>query len=163
MSMKRLSRIGLGIASLALAVTAYGQTDVTSQVHVDRAQIQAQRQEIVAANMTLTEQEAAAFWPMYREYRGELATTGDRTVKLIEDYAKSYDNMTDAQAETMLNDWLDIQKKNLDIHDKYVKKMKKVLPGAKLARFFQIENKLDSIVMNELANEIPLVPAAAKP
>jgi hypothetical protein len=35
--------------------------------------------------------------------------------------------------------------------------MSKVLPGRTVARFFQIENKMDAIIDYEMAGEIPLV------
>jgi hypothetical protein len=42
-----------------------------------------------------------------------------------------------------------------------VPRVRKVLPATKAARFFQIENKIDSIVNVTLASEIPLVPVKA--
>jgi hypothetical protein len=38
-----------------------------------------------------------------------------------------------------------------------VKQFAKVLPGTKVARFYQIENKLDAVVRYEMAGQIPLV------
>jgi len=164
MFLKQVARIGFGLAFMAGAVGAIAQTpagqDHSAEVQVDRAYIQAQRQEIVAANLKLTEQEGAAFWPVYREYRAELAGVGDQMTKLIIDYAKTFDTMTDANAQSMLDSMFDIQSKDLDIHKKYAKKMKGILPGLKLARFFQVENKLDLIVKSEISAAIPLVPAA---
>jgi hypothetical protein len=42
-----------------------------------------------------------------------------------------------------------------------VPRVRKVLPSMKAARFFQIENKIDSIINVSLASEIPLVPIKA--
>ena len=39
----------------------------------------------------------------------------------------------------------------------YVPKLEKVLPGAKVARYMQIESKIRAIVKMELAASIPLV------
>ena len=38
----------------------------------------------------------------------------------------------------------------------YLPKFKKVLPVKKVARFYQIENKLDTALLAELAEAIPL-------
>jgi hypothetical protein len=53
----------------------------------------------------------------------------------------------------------------IDIRKRYVRKFRKVIPETKLARFYQIENKLDAITNFALARQIPLVPqgAPAKP
>ena len=45
----------------------------------------------------------------------------------------------------------------------YVKKFKKVLPAKKVARYYQVENKLDAIIDVDLAREIPLVGAVPVP
>jgi hypothetical protein len=57
----------------------------------------------------------------------------------------------------MLDDYLDIQKKKIALKKKYVKKFKKVLTPKKLVQYYQTENKLDTIIMMELAAEVPLV------
>jgi len=160
-----LGGLGLSLCGMAAAqsgTTASSGTAATSgavedAMQLTRQMIQTERQTIVAANMDMTEPESQAFWPLYRDYRGEMAKVGDRSAALITDYAKSYETMTDLQAEAMLKELQEIAKKQLSVREDYMKKFKKVLPPKKLARFYQIENKLDAIVGYELASEIPLV------
>ena len=52
--------------------------DLTSDIALTRASIQLRRQAIVTAVMDLTPKEAEAFWPLYRDYRTEMAKVGDR-------------------------------------------------------------------------------------
>ena len=54
--------------------------DITSDVELTRAAIQLRRQALVTAVMDLAPKEAEAFWPLYREYRMEMAKVGDRLV-----------------------------------------------------------------------------------
>lgn len=129
---------------------------VEDAVQLTRQMIQTDRQTIVAANMDMTEAESTAFWPLYREYRGEMAKVGDRSAALITDYAKNYETMTDLQAEAMVKEAQEIAKKQLSVREDYMKKFKKILPPKKVARFYQIENKLDAVIGYELAAEIPL-------
>ncbi len=65
--------------------------------------------------------------------------------------------MTDAKAEQLLEDAQKYEQKVLDIRKEYVKTMRKALPATKLARFYQIESKLNAIGNLILASEIPLV------
>jgi hypothetical protein len=44
------------------------------------------------------------------------------------------------------------------VREKYVPKIRAVLPAQKAARFFQIENKLDALVNIAVTTQIPLVP-----
>jgi hypothetical protein len=43
------------------------------------------------------------------------------------------------------------------VQQKFVDKFKKVLPTVMVGRFYQIENKLDAIIMFDLAAGIPLL------
>ena len=106
--------------------------------------------------MDLTAPESQAFWPIYRDYRSDMAKVDDRLVDLIIVYAGNYTSMTDDMAAKLLNDYLDIERARLDVKDRYVPRFMSVLPAGKVARFFQVDNKLDKKIQAELAAEIPL-------
>ncbi len=139
-----------GFATAALA-------QVHHEIEITRAQVQSERQAIVADNLPMSEEQSKAFWPVYREYRGALAKVGDRYVTVIEDFAKNYDALSDVQAQSMIDEMFAIQKDELKTKTDWLPKFRKVLPAKALARFLQIENKLDTIVRFGLADEIPLV------
>ena len=130
--------------------------DMTSEVALTRAAIQVRRQALVTAVMDLEGKEADAFWPLYREYRQEMAKVGDRFVKVLDTYLKSYENLTDDQAKKILDEYLSIERARHSVKSKYVGKFNKVIPPKKVARFFQIDNKMDAVINAELAQTIPL-------
>ena len=147
---------------LTLCLTA-GAADVRAQMSETdalqqlRADIQADRQAVVAVNLKLTDAEGAAFWPVYREYRGELAKGGDRLQKLIQDFARVYDTATAEQAKPLVDEMLAIQRAEITVKEAYLSKFRRVLPEVKVARFLQIENKFDAIIRLGLANDLPLI------
>ena len=126
-------------------------------IELSRAQIQAERQAIVNRAMELTDSESTAFWPLYREFRTKMAEVTDRQVAVIKEYAASYNSMTDDQADHLMSDYQDFQKDKLKLEKDYVKKFKKILPTRKVARYFQLEHKLDAIIDYDLARTIPLL------
>jgi hypothetical protein len=130
--------------------------DILDEIALTRAAIQTRRQAIVTAAMDLTAPESQAFWPIYRDYRSDMAKVDDRLVDLIMVYAGNYTSMTDDMAAKLLNDYLDIERARLDVKDRYVPRFMSVLPAGKVARFFQVDNKLDKKIQAELAAEIPL-------
>ena len=140
----------------AIAGTLLAGT-IQNDIAVTRADIQADRKAIVAENMELTDAQATAFWPVYRDYRNELAKLGDRTVKLVSDYAASVDTLTDSQASSMTAEFLSIQKSTLKVKEKFLPKFNAVLSPKLVMRFFQIENKLDTILMIDAVDGVPLV------
>lgn len=147
------------IVAIAFVLAAAGSAmaqGAQNDVAVTRSDIQADRQAIVSHNMKLTDAQASAFWPVYREYRNELAKQGDRIVKLVSDYGAAYDTLTDAQATSMMTEYMSIQKDTLKVKDKYISKFSGVLPPKLVMRFYQIENKIDTILMAGAVDGVPL-------
>ena len=130
--------------------------DLTSDLALTRASIQLRRQAIVTSVMDLTPKESEAFWPLYREYRVEMAKVGDRMSKLLVQYSEQYDGLTDAQASQIMKDWVSVEKARMGVKDKYISRFKKILPARKVMRFFQADNKLDAVLQAQLASVVPL-------
>ena len=130
--------------------------DLTSDIALTRASIQLRRQAIVTSVMDLTPTESQTFWPLYREYRIEMAKVGDRVQKLLVDYSGQYDTLTDDQAKKIMKDWISIENAKMSVKSKYVSRFQKILPARKVMRFFQADNKLDAVLNAQLASVVPL-------
>lgn len=150
----RLSPALSVIATLVICLPAYGQN--AGETQAVRADIQAERTKIVAANLQLTEPEAAKFWPLYNEYRAKHSQIGDRAIALINDFAANYDALTDEKAKDLLKRQFDIEEDRSKLQRSYAGKFEKVLSPKKVARYYQIERKLDAMVAYEAAKAIPL-------
>jgi hypothetical protein len=119
--------------------------------------LKADKKLLVAENMGLTDAEGKAFWPIYESYQQDLLMQRARLGELIEGYAKNYNSMTDDAAKKLTDTFLSIKADYVKLVSSYVPRFRKVLPEAKVARFVQIENKVDAILNYELAASIPLV------
>ena len=153
-----MKNVAATVATLALALllAAPASAQPAGDVALTRAEIQKSRQAIVAKAIELTEEEGLVFWPAYRDYRLDMARLGDRLVRVIKELVDSNATLTDEQANRLLDEYLDIKTKEVAVRQKHVKAFRKLLPPAKVARFFQLENKLDAVVNYELAQIIPL-------
>jgi hypothetical protein len=149
---------GTSVAFAADAPTA--DTTLERDIQIAKALTEANRQATVAANVPLTEAQATAFWPIYREYRLEVAKQNDRLTQLIKTFSQQYTTMTDDEAKKLTRSYLDIDEKRLDLKEEYLKKFEKVLPGALVARAMQTEQKLDAMQNFTIARVVPLVPPA---
>ena len=134
--------------------TAESQT--SEDIRLTRLQINNERQALITKGMDLTPSEMQHFWPLYRQYRSETTKVGDRVVALITTYADNYQNMTDKVADKLLTEYVRIEQERARLKAHYLPKFKKVLPPKKVARFYQIENKLDTAILAEVAQAIPL-------
>ena len=77
------------------------------------------RDAIVKANLSLTEDEAKAFWPVYEDYRAAADEVQARTGKLIEAYAANVDEMNDTKAEAFFQEWLAVDRAELEMREAY--------------------------------------------
>ncbi|MEE8462389.1 MAG: hypothetical protein V3S50_09735 [Acidobacteriota bacterium] len=154
--MKYLSRIvWVVLFAVLLATPLWSQQE--KEIELTRLALQRQRDDLVNQFMQLTLKEVGPFIPVYEAYRTEMGKLGDRTQRVILDYAKNQDNLSDQKALAMLDEWLKIKEAELKLRMKSVEDFKRVLPPKKVLRFFQLDNKFDAIVNYNLSGSIPLV------
>ncbi len=124
-----------------------------------RALLQAGRADIIREDLRLSDEESAGFWPVYEKYRAKIMVVRNRQATMIMDFLRSYQAgaVTDEYAESLLKDNFDIKGDLLKIQEKFVRQFRKVLPALKVARFYQLENKMDAEVDAQLALFVPLV------
>jgi hypothetical protein len=161
-SMRVTTRMGLLVIALAVALAVVAVPTVAQDQQADtmqalRDKIRADKKLIIAENLPLTAAEAKAFWPVYDSYQQELSALNDRTIKLIKEYANNYQTMSDQTAKKLMDEYLAIDAARLKIRQAYVPRFRKVLREKQVARYYQIENKVQAMVNYELAAEIPLV------
>lgn len=134
-------------------VMAQQERDVIELV---KTQISGQRQALVAENMMLMAEESEVFWPLYREYQGQRNTMSDRRIALLRKFRDNFDGMNDEQSSEILDDWMKFEDDIQKLRKKYIKKFEKAVGGRTSLRFFQLENKLDTIIDYDLAQVVPL-------
>jgi hypothetical protein len=132
------------------------KAQVAEEIRLTREVINNERQALVTRAMDLTPGEMQRFWPLYRQYRVAASKVGDRIVSLITTYADNYQNLTDPVADKLLTEFVRIEEERARLKAQYLPKFKKVLPVKKVACFYQIENKLDALILADMAEAIPL-------
>ena len=134
---------------------AESETDL--QVLVDA--IRANRKALIAVNLGLNAEEAGKFWPVYDRYQQEINTTGDRVTAIVEDYITNYPTLSNEKALQLIKDYFAAEAERVATRQKYLPEFAKVLQGRAVARFYQIENKMDAVLRYELAGTIPVIEA----
>jgi hypothetical protein len=151
----------MALAAMAVvAVPAFAQDKAADNMQIVLEKVRADKKLLVAENMQLTEAEGKAFWPVYEQYQNELFLLRVRTARLITDYANAQEKMTNESARTLLDEYMTIESLGLMLRQVYLPEFRKVLPEVKVARYYQIENKIQAALLYELARNIPLAKAA---
>ena len=155
--------IGMSIAPAAAQDTpapatpekpAAGRPD--DNVEILREKMRADKKLVVATALELTDEEGKRFWPVYGAYQSDMVTHYDRYIKLLNDYLTAYASMTDAAASKLVTEFVALEADHAAIQKKYLPEFQKAVPGRKVARFYQLENKIRSVLRYDLAREIPL-------
>jgi len=126
-------------------------------VELLRANLRANRKNLMAQNMTLTADEATKFWPIFDQYRKEAIKPNDERWALIKDYAANYNTMTDAQAQDYIQRATDVDRQLLALRLKYVPIFEKVISAKKVALWYQIDRHIDLMINLQLSSVIPMV------
>ena len=114
-------------------------------------------QGLVAVNLELSPEEAAKFWPLYDRYQKEISAIGDRVISIVDDYTASFRDLTNDKALQLMENYLAAEAERLQVRRTYLAEFAKILPGRTVARFYQIENKMDAVLRYDLAATIPVV------
>ncbi len=133
-----------------------------SQKQLDIAAARAERKAVVGQNMSLTPKESKAFWPLYDAYEAKMDRIEDRHIREIKDFARHFQNLTNADARRKLDEVMAISRARLKVQSAYIPKFRAILSDVKVTRFFQIDNKLRALVQCQIAQMVPLAePSAA--
>ena len=119
--------------------------------------IRANRKALVSVNLGLSAEEAKRFWPLYDRYHKESDAIGDREAAIIQDYTASFRDLSNDKAVDLMERYLAAEAERAQVRRSYLAEFAKILPGRTVARFYQIENKMDAVLRYDLARAIPVI------
>jgi hypothetical protein len=148
--------VGLAIMMFATPGIVLGAANTDMEILAEK--IKADKKLLVGINMSLTNEEARDFWPLYDAYQKELQTVNRDLGGLIVEFAEAYAKgpIPNDTAKQIRNDVLALEEKELRLKRTNADKMEKVIPAWKVMRYMQIESKVRALVKFELAQRIPL-------
>jgi hypothetical protein len=111
---------------------------------------------LIGGVLDLTDTEAKAFWPLYKEYGAKKGDIWNRRIDVIKIFLGSYSDMTPEMSRILLDQSFNLEKQMLELEMTYAEKFDDVLPPNKVTRLFQAENKLETTMMMEIAKDVPL-------
>jgi hypothetical protein len=131
------------------------QASVNSAIEVARANSRAERANIISAAMKFSDNDAAAFWPIYRQYEYERTALDDGRVEVIKEYTQKNASLTDAEAKSMAQRMFAYDSGLVTLKKKYFKKFSKVLPAFTVTKFFQLDRRVDLLQDMNVESMLP--------
>jgi len=152
-----LSSYDLAFAQGASPQPAAAPGSIDQDIAMLRKDLRSQRKQLIAANMSLTGDEAEKFWPVYEQYVGELVQINNAKYDLIKQYAQNAGTLSADQADSSVKKWLAVDESVTQLRTKYVPVFRKVLSPQKTALFYQLDRRVQLMIDLQLASQLPLV------
>lgn len=148
--------LSLTAVFLVTATTTHAQTKpFTVSVETSGLPISnlpAAKAETVGAQLTLTERDARAFFPLYKRYNDVITALNKAKLLLISDYATSNESMTPAKAKELLDRSLDLDEKRQLLRKKFYPEFTRVLNAKAAAQLIQLDQHLDLLMDLQIAS-----------
>lgn len=141
------------------AVQSFVASRAFADPALDQARSAAQLDKMmsVAEEMKLDKNQEKIFWQLYNRYQRDLQQLGDKRIRLIRDAKQEAADLTDAQATDLIRRALALEETRLAIKRRHVALFLEKLPPRIVARYFQMENKIQTEIDSQVAERMPLV------
>jgi len=100
--------------------------------------------------LNLTTTEAEKFWPVYNDYQNQRNQIQIDKLKLNRTFNQSGGSLSDSQLLEIGDDYVDCLVRESNLAVAFHKKLKEVLPPAKIILYYQAENQYKIQLLNEL-------------
>jgi len=149
-------------SSKPVTVQSNEELNLDAYVQLLRTDLNKSRSQIISEVMQFDAEQAAAFWPIYKDFQAENDKVGDQIVDLVKQYVENYDNLTNEVADQLATKLFDIEQQRNDIKRKYYTKFKNALDATTAVRFLQVENQIEKLVDLKISSELPVAGGAGK-
>ena len=132
-------------------------TDIEELLVAVRGNLQSERADIMAKNLTLTSEQAAVFWPAYNSYQQLQNAIMDDQLKSVQWFIENFEKADDAAALQLINAHFERDARMTTLRQRWLVEFQHTL-GTKLAvRVMQIDRRLSLAHQTYITSNIPLV------
>lgn len=112
--------------------------------------IEAQKIAYITEKVGFTPAEAKEFWPVYNEYEAKRKEVRKNAKMQKMDEKKSIDEMTEKEAELIVDEQINEAQKMLDLRKMYHSKFKAILPATKVLKLYEAEKDFQREMIDKL-------------
>lgn len=139
------------IVLMPLVTFANNTDDLKKQIILDQKRLN------IMENLSLSDEEATSFWPIYSEYQEQLFSLELKRTQVLSYYVSNYNSLSEEQAVEIMYSMFDIADSHQYIMKKMTVDLEEVLSAKKVFRYLQVENNIAAIDQYNLVQKIPLL------
>jgi hypothetical protein len=148
-----------GLLMLTSVSVAQAQQEV---IELAKEDIRSGRMGLIVTSMELTPEEQEKFWPLYRKYADEQDKLLAKRIAMLQQFAASYEEMTDQLANEIAEQSFAIQRSRIERRERYFKQFSEALGPVLAARFIQVDSQISTMMDFEMTRNTPLILPAAQ-
>lgn len=133
-------------------------TDEARSLELLMASQRMDKRAMLKAALDLSPAQSDRFWPIYYAYQAELIPIYDRKFALITQYADAYPELSESQADHLVRGSLTAKREQIDLLEKYYRRVSAALSKGIAARFVQLESAWNGAFDVRLHAKLPLIP-----
>jgi len=146
-----ITRLLLSTLMLLTGSLAMAQPDDMPPIPEDKLEeIKAQKVAYITQKMGFTPEEAQKFWPVYNQYDKELETSRKEMRDFHRGLKKSGTELTEAEANQLIDKELSTRQKELDTRRKYSTEFKKNLGAVRTVKLYQAERDFNKELLKRM-------------
>lgn len=149
-------KLVFSIIALLAINTAFCQLSKT-EYELIKDNFKLEKKAVIAESLTLSSKEETTFWPLYNAYEEERTRISKKSWDLLELYAKKYDTLKDAEAESLVTSSIGVNKQLLMLRERYLKEMSKKVSPRVAAKFIQLEDYLYTFIRSLVFESLPMI------
>lgn len=120
-----------------------------------REMVEAMKTGFFTKELDLSPEEAQKFWPVYNMYDKEMKELQKAHREKMRSAKENIDEISDKEAEVLVDDYIFQEQKELDIKKKYHGEFKKVLPIKKVGKLYHAEDKFKKELLEKMKDQKP--------
>ena len=150
----KFRNLSLALVCICFAFPSLAQTsDAEAEAIVQLLGVQ--KKEAIAKLVSVTGKDSAAFWKIYDEYNQKNIATAKSRIKLYEQTARAYGNMTPATADSLSVAYFSNRFNQEKSLEEYYKKIKNATNAVVAFEFYQAEVYILTQIRAQIMQQIP--------
>lgn len=101
----------------------------------------------ISEKLNLSEEEAQRFWPIYNQYQNELMENKESIMM------RPNPDMNDAEAEKLMENFLRMREKEIQIQRHYIQKFKTAIPPRKIAMLYKADREFKEEMVSRIKDK----------
>jgi hypothetical protein len=143
--------------SLLVSFGAAQAGDYDAYIELLRSDVMAEKIAVITEVMEFTDEEAARFWPVYREYQRQLNMIIDDRISMIKEFAEYYGTFDDKRSKKIAEKSFRLESRRTNLKRKFFPRYEKAVGAKRAAQYFQLERQINLLMELQVAAELPLL------